>query len=68
MKLKLNTLNAQALRNKEMNNVRGGGKCCCGCLYANQGGSSSADNTYANDERGLKSPGYDCMEEVVIYG
>ena len=32
--------------------------CCCGCAWANCGGSSSLDNSNANGELGLNSKDY----------
>jgi natural product precursor len=56
--MKLNALENQNLNNKEMNAVRGGDGCCCGCNYqGQQGGSSTADNNSANTAGGLSSPG-----------
>ncbi len=59
--LKLNVLEAQNLNNKEMNALRGG-SCCCGCNYANRGGSSTGDNNSANTAGGLSSPGCNKVE------
>lgn len=59
-KLKLNALNKAFLDEKELNLVRGGaGNCTCGCLYADYGGSKSADNDSANDAYDYHSVGYD---------
>jgi natural product precursor len=64
--LKLNQLAQQNLSNKEMNAVKGGGSCCCGCLYQGQpGGSTSNANCLANTDGGLSSPGCPDMEVVV---
>jgi natural product precursor len=58
-KMKLNALENQSLNNKEMNAVRGGDGCGCGCNYAGtEGGSSTSDNASANNAGGLTSPGY----------
>lgn len=57
--LKLMVAEGSLLNEKEMNAIRGGeaGSCGCGCNYANQGGSSTADNNAANKKSGLHSPG-----------
>ena len=65
--LKLNVLANQNLSGKEMNSLKGGGepgKCCCGCMYADQGGSSFNANDSANNAEGLRSP--NCLPDVVI--
>jgi natural product precursor len=71
-KLKLNKLSDQHLAEKQTNMVRGGVSsdncplgCCCGCHYANQGGSSTADNDAANDAKGLASA--NCGRPVEIF-
>jgi natural product precursor len=55
--LKLNALNEQCIEKKQMNALRGGKQekkeesdelCTCSCYYANNGGSSSIDNSKAN--------------------
>ena len=51
---------------KEMEVLKGGfnPNCCCGCLYANNGGSSISANDSANDKGGgLHSPG--CVVVVI---
>ncbi len=47
------------LSKTELKNIMAGsnGICCCGCLYANQGGSSTDANQDANYAKGLSSPG-----------
>jgi len=56
--LKLNQLAQQNLSNKEMNAIRGGKSCCCGCNYAGTpGGSSTQANLSANLADALSSPG-----------
>jgi natural product precursor len=48
-KLKLNVLSDANLLDREMNILRGGDhSCTCSCYYANNGGSSSSDNSKAN--------------------
>jgi natural product precursor len=57
--IKLNAIEANKLKEKQMNNLKGGspGTCCgCACAYANQGGSSDAANGNANKASGLNSP------------
>jgi natural product precursor len=51
-KLRLNVLNEQDLKEKQMNSLRGGTVCFCSCYYANYGGSSSEDNRNANHNIG----------------
>jgi natural product precursor len=46
--LKVNRIEKENLSEKEMNQVRGGNTCGCGCLYADKGGSSTYDNANAN--------------------
>ena len=53
MKLKMSLFN---LNQNNMREIRGGGDCCCGCLYANSGGSDTADNADANIDGGYRSP------------
>lgn len=59
--LKLMVAEGNLLNEKEMISVRGGSDkkpaCGCACAYANNGGSSTADNYSANDAKGLHSPG-----------
>ena len=52
-KLKLVNLSNRELAKKELNKIRGGGCCICGC----QGPSSTMDNASANNAGGLYSPG-----------
>ena len=57
--LKLNTLVKNTMNEKEMQHIKGGRNCSCGCCYANNGGSSVNDNALANwggGTNGLKSP------------
>ena len=62
--LKLNKLNQSILNKDQMKKVRGGDfhVCSCGCCYANNGGSSTADNAIANNEGGLYSPNCDSAD------
>lgn len=55
--IKLNELIESALSEKEMNKILGGWthSCGCGCIYADQGGSSTKDNFEANWKSGLHS-------------
>ena len=47
--LKLNQLLEDNLNNREMNSLKGGGNLCfCSCYWADQGGSSIANNRSAN--------------------
>ena len=39
-KIKLNHLNDDGLKEREMNTLRGGRLCGCGCNYADSGGST----------------------------
>jgi natural product precursor len=61
--IKLNNLAQNAMKNKEMNTVKGGwcdgpDACCgCACKYAGSGGSSIAANRDANAAGHLFSPG-----------
>jgi natural product precursor len=56
--LKLNNFVNRNLNNRQMNSLRGGGVCGCGCNYAGQpGGSSSSSNSSANSSSGYYSPG-----------
>lgn len=48
-KIKLNHLNDDELKNREMNNLRGGDRACgCGCNYEDKGGSTTMYNGLAN--------------------
>lgn len=51
-KLKLNALAEKNLSDIEMNTVKGGGCCNCGCAYENHGGSSVVGNGSANRSHG----------------
>lgn len=56
--LKLNHMEKSRLSEKEMQLLTGGvGSCGCGCVYAEQGGSSKTDNSNANYDGNLHSPG-----------
>lgn len=46
--LKLTQLEKNLLQEKEMENVKGGNTCGCGCKYAGSGGSNTYDNANAN--------------------
>lgn len=72
-KLKLNTLSENLLTQKQMNELKGGDWICtCSCLYENQGGSSSGDNSYANYDTadqnrsvgGSNCYGYGCNDDA----
>ncbi|MDR2408055.1 MAG: TIGR04149 family rSAM-modified RiPP [Bacteroidales bacterium] len=54
-KVKLNKLAQNAMKEKEMNFVRGGRRCGCGCRYEETGGASTSDNALANYCGCLKS-------------
>lgn len=60
-KIKLNHLNDDELKNREMNNLRGGDRACgCGCNYEDKGGSTTMYNGKANvavGDNGGHSPG-----------
>lgn len=56
-RLKLNQLNAEELKQRQMNALRGGYNCGCGCNYAAQGGSSSSENYNANVANGYTQSG-----------
>lgn len=68
--LKLNKLNQ--ISDEMKNAVRGGEPvvCSCKCQYANQGGSSTNDNGWANNANGYNPGGewFIVLDEVVIYG
>ncbi|MBC5643432.1 TIGR04149 family rSAM-modified RiPP [Parabacteroides segnis] len=51
-RLKLNQLNAEELEQRQMNALRGGYNCGCGCNYVGLGGSSQGDNYNANVSNG----------------
>jgi natural product precursor len=51
--LKLNQINKTALKKREMNILKGGVCCTCGCV----GPSSAWDNGNANVAGGYSSPG-----------
>jgi len=56
--LKLNKLQANQISVRDIKRIVGGeGECCCGCFYANNGGSSTSDNFNANFAHDLRSPG-----------
>ena len=61
-KIKLNHLNDDELKNREMNNLRGGRICGCGCNYADSGGSTTMYNSpggskacYTEGKKGITS-------------
>ena len=54
-KLKLNQISKSRIEKKQLQKVRGGGVCGCGCYYSGSGGSSTDDNAVANSEKGLRS-------------
>ena len=59
-KIKLNHLNDDGLKEREMNTLRGGRLCGCGCNYADSGGSTEVYNGGANyklGDNGGHSPG-----------
>ena len=48
-KLKLNALSEAGLKDKEMNDLKGGNCCTCSCYHEGEPGySSSADNSKGN--------------------
>jgi natural product precursor len=50
-KIKLNNLSAENLSNKQMKEIKGGaGVCGCSCYYAEEGGSSTSANCFANED------------------
>ncbi len=57
-KIKLNKLSDDALAQRQMKGLKGGGiyrrSCTCSCAYANTGGSSTEDNLTANYRLGSK--------------
>jgi len=65
-KLSLISINqADELYREEMKEVSAGlsicssgSGCACGCVYENEGGSSSICNAGTNDSGGMHSPGY----------
>ena len=64
--LKLNALAQNAMKEKEMSQIKGGAKVCrCGC----NGPSSTDDNGWANSENGLSSPGggeiYIILDDII---
>jgi len=58
--IKLTQLSDRDLNEREMGLLLGSaGNCGCGCLYEGQpGGSSTGDNSSANNASDLHSPGY----------
>jgi hypothetical protein len=52
--IKLSNLKAERLNDKELGHVIGA-MCCCGCFYADCGGSSSSANYTANTRGDLIS-------------
>ncbi len=67
--LKLNKLNR--ISDELKNAVKGGTPvvCSCKCQYANQGGSSTNDNGWANNALGINNGGdwFITLDEVIIY-
>jgi natural product precursor len=62
-RLKLNRLNSRKMLEEKMSVIRGGAahdECCCGCIYANQGGSNTWDNAMANNKQLLHSTNAGC--------
>ena len=65
-KLKLTNLAKNEISKKEM--IKGGkmeaacnsvpNGCGCGCIYEGQGGSTSFNNHYANNDLGISTHGY----------
>lgn len=47
-RLKINQLNVEELEQKQMNALKGGYNCGCGCNYVGNGGSSMGSNYGAN--------------------
>lgn len=47
-KLSLNHLSSKEMPLNEMNKIKGGSACYCGCCYSGSGGSSFGQNGYAN--------------------
>ena len=69
-KLRLNQLSKDALENREMNYLKGGVACSCGCLYSGDqcssgddywGGSSTQANGAANKRAGSGPCGCICV-------
>jgi natural product precursor len=54
-KLRLNVLNEQDLKEKQMNALRGGNTCYCSCYWEGNTGSSTADNRTYNYNSGYSS-------------
>ncbi|WP_299553709.1 TIGR04149 family rSAM-modified RiPP [uncultured Porphyromonas sp.] len=69
-KIKLNKLSDDALAQRQLQGIKGGGAdcCTCGCYYANQGGSSRAANDAANTKNcyGSTRPGVTYLPPVVV--
>ena len=66
--LKLTMTESNILSAKEANSIIGGNTCGCACRYANSGGSSTGDNSNANEAGNLVSKGYrlqDCKEITI---
>jgi natural product precursor len=58
-KLKLNQLSKAEMEKREMNHLKGGDCCGCGCHYTGSGGSSAYHNLNANQANGYHSYGGD---------
>ena len=56
-RLKLNQLNAGEFVQMQMNALRGGYKCGCGCNYVDAHGSSIGENYNANVSNGYTESG-----------
>ena len=67
-KVNLVNLEKEMLTGKEMRTVFGGtaGECCCGCWYADSGGSSVLDNHNSNTAGGVSSPDCYNLPEIVV--
>ena len=60
--LKLNTLASENLSGVEMNQVKGGTVCGCGCA----GSSSTDSNGSANNKNGLYSKGVPLLKQELV--
>lgn len=56
-RLKLTQLNAEELAQRQLNALRGGYNCGCGCNYQDCGGSSQGENYNANVANGYTESG-----------
>jgi natural product precursor len=66
--IKLNQMAKNAMKKKELNLIKGGVSrgCGCGCLYADQGGSSTYMNGMANCDAGVKTQVPKDMEDKLL--